>query len=167
MAANLIDIIVLALILFSAVWGAFKGFVSQIVSIAALVAGVWCAFTFSRYCTGWLAGFADLFPGGERTLHVIWFIIILAVVVVLGHFLGKGIEHIVKLSMLNWLNRLLGVVFAALKIIIILSVIVYLVNELNAAWHLIPDHVLSQSRCYRALSRIAVGLFPFLKGFFH
>ena len=44
-----LDIIILVIIAASAVWGIFKGFVRQIVSIAALLLGVWCAFKFTAY----------------------------------------------------------------------------------------------------------------------
>ena len=161
---TLIDIIILTLVTLSAIWGAFKGFVSQIVSIAALIAGVWCAFKFSRCFTGW---FKDLVPGGEHTLYVIAFIVIMIIVIIIGHFLGKGIESIVKISMLGWLNRLLGVVFAALKTIVILSIIVYLIDYINGAWHIFPGQYTGGSKCYQALGKIAANLFPYLKGFFN
>ena len=124
------DIIILVIIAASAVWGIFKGFVRQIVSIAALLLGIWCAFKFTAYLSAQAKELLSL-SIAQNTLHIIMFVVIFIIVMILAHFIGKGIEGIIKLSLLGWLNRLLGFLFGALKATIILSVAVYLINHLN------------------------------------
>lgn len=159
----LLDITILVIIIGSAIWGIFRGFVSQIVSIFALLAGIWCAFKFSGYLSGHLKKLIDL-SAAQSTLHILTFIIILILVLILGYFVGKALEGVVKLSMLEWLNRLLGFIFAGLKTLIILSVIIYIFNYLNNIWDLIPKESLSASKGYQILTDLSVKLFPYMQG---
>ncbi|MEG1484444.1 MAG: CvpA family protein [Bacteroidales bacterium] len=158
----ILDTIVLIIIIASAIWGIFKGFVSQIVSILSLIFGVWCAFKFSHYFSGQLKNLFSL-PMEQPTLQIIMFIFILIIIIILGHFLAKGLEGIVKLSMLEWLNKLLGFVFAALKAIIILSIIVYVINYLNNCWDFIPKETFATSKTFKFLTAFSSKLFPYLQ----
>lgn len=160
-----LDIIILVIIAASAVWGIFKGFVRQIVSIAALLLGVWCAFKFTAYLSAQAKELLSL-SIAQNTLHIIMFVVIFILVMILAHFIGKGIEGIVKLSMLGWLNRLLGFLFGALKATIILSIAAYLINYLNNMFHIIPQDIFSGSRGYAFLEHFHRNIFPFLEKIF-
>lgn len=159
------DIIILVIIAASAVWGIFKGFVRQIVSIAALLLGVWCAFKFTAYLSAQAKELLSL-SIAQNTLHIIMFVVIFILVMILAHFIGKGIEGIVKLSMLGWLNRLLGFLFGALKATIILSIAAYLINYINNMLHIIPQDIFSGSRGYAFLEHFHRNIFPFLEKIF-
>ncbi len=160
-----LDIIILVIIAASAVWGIFKGFVRQIVSIAALLLGVWCAFKFTAYLSAQAKELLSL-SIAQNTLHIIMFVVIFILVMILAHFIGKGIEGIVKLSMLGWLNRLLGFLFGALKATIILSIAAYLINYINNMFHIIPQDIFSGSRGYAFLEHFHRNIFPFLEKIF-
>ena len=162
MEYSLIDIVLIIIIVASAIYGLFKGFVSQIVSIGALIVGVWCAFKFSNLVTGYAK---ELVPNGtaESTLNILVFIAILIVTIILGHFLGKGIEKIVKISMLDWLNRILGFIFAAFKAALILSLGAYMINYVAKIWDFIPDNLFSSSAMYNYLLKFSDVVFPYLK----
>ena len=160
-----LDIIILAIIAASAVWGIFKGFVRQIVSIAALLLGVWCAFKFTAYLSAQAKELLSL-SIAQNTLHIIMFVVIFILVMILAHFIGKGIEGIVKLSMLGWLNRLLGFLFGALKATIILSIAAYLINYINNMLHIIPQDIFNGSRGYAFLVHFHRNIFPFLEKIF-
>lgn len=161
----MLDITILVIILATAVWGVFKGFVRQIVSIVSLLLGIWCAFKFSTWLSAEARELLSL-SMAQNTLQVITFAIIFIIVVILTHFVGKGIEGIVKLTMLGWLNRLLGFLFGALKAIILLSIAAYLVNYLNSMLHIIPEDIFSGSKGYTFLEHFHRNIFPFLQKIF-
>ncbi len=162
---GLLDITILVIILATAVWGVFKGFVRQIVSIVSLLLGVWCAFKFSAWLSAEARELLSL-TVAQNTLQIITFAVIFIIVVILTHFVGKGIEGIVKLTMLGWLNRLLGFLFGALKAIILLSIAAYLVNYLNSMLHIIPEDVFNGSKGYAFLEHFHRNIFPFLQKIF-
>jgi Colicin V production protein. len=94
------------------------------------------------------------------------FVIIFLLVLILANFIGKGIEKIIHISMLGWLNRVLGFIFAALKIIIILCIIVSAIGYFNPKLGLIPDDILNQSKGYNFLKEFANTTFPYLRNIF-
>ncbi len=154
------DFIILIIIVASAIYGAFKGFISQIVSIISLLLGVWCAFKFSNLIASYIK---DLFSIGETAVYLVSFVAILVVVIILGNFLGKGLEKILQLSMLGWLNRLLGILFSAIRSVVILSILVYVINFINKSWNLIPDSIFSGSYFYPHLTNLSEKIFPYLQ----
>ncbi len=160
MDLGITDFIILVIIVASAIYGAFKGIISQIVSIISLFLGVWCSFRFSNLIASYIKG---LFEIGETAVYIVSFIAILVIVIILGNFLGKGIEKIVQFSMLGWLNRLLGVLFCAIKSVVILSIIVYVINYINKTWNLIPDSIFSDSYFYPHLTNLSEKIFPYMQ----
>ena len=162
MNLELLDIIILAIIAIAAVSGIIKGFVRQIVSIAALILGTWCAFRFSGYLSVELKRWTG-FDFSTDTLHIIMFIIIFLIVLLLANLAGKAIREVVHFSLLGWLDRLLGFVFGALKVIVIMSIAVYFADNLNRSWKIVPQKTLESSRSYVSLQKFHKTIFPFMK----
>lgn len=165
MEFEILDIIIFAIIAVSAIYGIFKGFVRQIVSILALMLGVWCAFEFTEFLSGYVRDLLSL-EVAQRTLHIIMFIVILIAVIILANLVGKGLEGIIKLSMLGWMNRLLGFLFGAVKATIILSLIVYAITYLNNIADIIPKDLLADSKGFTFLQQFYGNFFPFLEKIF-
>lgn len=165
MNIGVLDILIMVIVVASAVWGTFKGFVRQIVSILALVLGVWCAFKFTAFLSSFIMDMLSL-SIAQNTLHIIMFVVILIVVIILANLIGKGIEGIIKLSLLGWLNRLLGFVFGALKAVILLSLLVYIINYLNSVVEIIPKEIFASSKGYALLQQFHSNFFPFLEKIF-
>jgi membrane protein required for colicin V production len=165
MSIGLLDITILVIIAASAIWGIFKGFVRQIVGIAALLLGLWCAFKFTSPLSAQVKELFSL-EIAQNIMHIIIFAAIFLLVMILSHFIGKGIEGIIRLGMLGWFNRLLGFLFGAIKATIILSVIAYVVNYANNLLHIIPQSVFADSKGYTFLIHFQQNIFPFLENIF-
>lgn len=165
MDLGILDIIILVIIAASAIFGIFKGFVGQLVSIASLILGIWCAGRFTGHLSTYVKEWLSL-EMAQQTLHIILFITIFIITVIIAHFLGKGIESIIKLTMMGWLNRILGFLFGAMKAIIILSVAVCAINWINGMFDIIPKDFLAESRGYGFLADFAKEFFPFLQKYF-
>ncbi len=160
MDLGVVDFIILVIVVASAIYGAFKGFISQLVSILSLILGTWCAFKFSPVVANYIKG---LFPAGETVIYIISFIIILLIMILICTFIGKAIEKIVTFSLLGWLNRLLGILFAAAKSLIILSLIVFILNYLDRSWNILPDSLSANSLFYPQLTMLSERIYPHLQ----
>ena len=68
--------------------------------------------------------------------------------------------------MLGWFNKLLGVVFGALKAIIAMSILLYLIDNINDTWHIIPNETLQSSKGIALLRRFYTEAFPYLSRLF-
>ena len=157
---NALDIIILLLLVPAAVAGFSSGFVRQVSSLLALILGVWLAFRLSSAVSVWLAGLVSASPA---VLNIISFVVILLAVAILLHLIGAALTKLLKIIMLGWLNRLLGVVFALLKALLLLGVLVLLFDSINSRFELVSEDFLGKSLLYGLLRDGANALFPYLK----
>lgn len=84
--------------------GIRNGFIAQIISIAALILGVWASARFTPEVSSWLAQYITV---SEQVMKVISFAAILITSFLILAVAGKFLEATFKLVMLGWLNRLL------------------------------------------------------------
>jgi membrane protein required for colicin V production len=155
-----VDIVILVIVLAGALIGAFKGFISQFVSIASLVIGIWGASCFTPAAAGYLKGILKI---GETSLHILCFAILLLAIIAICGLIGRGIEKIIHLSLLGWLNRVLGLVFATIKVVLVMSLITVLIGYMQKTWGVLPENIFSDSQLYPHLTDIADKLCPVLK----
>ncbi len=157
---NALDIIILLCFIPAIITGLKKGLVTQIFEIVSVIAGAWLSYRFSGLLCKYLAPYIET---SEPILHIIAFVIIMIVAVLFFRLIGKGVETIVKLVLLGWLNKLLGVVFAILKVGLILGLIIIVFNTINAQVGIVKEEVLSSSVLYEPLKNAAYSVFPYFK----
>ncbi len=155
-----IDIIILALFV-PAIWiGLSKGFVRQIAGLLALILGIWGAWHFSDLAAGWLKPYVS---AEHSVLQVTSFIVVFLVILFAVWLIGRAAEGIVKITMLSWVDKLLGLFFAILKTAFILSLIIYLLNSVNHIAEFLPKDIFAGSPVYTFISHLAPAIFPYLK----
>ncbi|MDT3357430.1 MAG: CvpA family protein [Bacteroidota bacterium] len=157
---NALDIIILLCFIPAIITGLKKGLVTQIFEIVSVIAGAWLSYRFSGLLCKYLAPYIET---SEPILHIIAFVIIMIVAVLFFRLIGKGVETIVKLVLLGWLNKLLGIVFAILKVGLILGLIIIVFNTINAQVGIVKEEVLSSSVLYEPLKNAAYSVFPYFK----
>ena len=157
---NIVDIILLICFVPAVVQGFRKGFISQVIAIVSIIAGAWISFRFTSEASVWLAQYIQ---GSEQMLKVVSFALIFIAVIVVLSLLGKLLEGAVKLVMLGWLNRLLGVVFSLLKAGLIVGLAIMLFCSLNNTFGIVNEEVLNESVLFPPLKNMAYTIFPYLK----
>ena len=160
MQVNVIDIIILICCIPALVQGFRKGFISQAVSLVSLVLGAWLAFKFSEPVGEWIKTMADV---NGVILQVLSFTLIFLVVYLVLLLIGKIIQSLVKVVMLGWLDKLLGVFFALLKMLLIIGLIIICIDAVNSTLPIIPSKTLDESVLYHPIKSVADVVFPYLK----
>ncbi|MBS0379746.1 MAG: CvpA family protein [Proteobacteria bacterium] len=119
---NLADYLIIVAVLLSALGGAMRGFLREIVAFGAWIVALFLAWHFSDliepHLGGLLAG-SEVRPWAAR-------VIIVVLVLVLGAFIGAILAHFVRLSLFSGMDRLLGFVFGLLRGLVLLGVFVIL-----------------------------------------
>jgi len=157
---NLLDIIILVCFIPALIKGISKGFIDQAFSLVSLILGVWLSFHFSTPVSSWLHGFLDVNP---TVLQVIVFALILIVVVFGLRLVGNMVEKLIKIAMMGWLNRLLGVAFAFFTTFLLVGLLVILFDTLNTTLSIVPQETIDSSLLYKPIKDIAGIVFPYLK----
>jgi membrane protein required for colicin V production len=156
---NIIDIVLGALLLFGIIRGVLKGLFVEVASLVALILGVYGAIHFSYFASGFLESKVDW---NEKTINIVAFAITFVIIVLVISFAGKALTKLADFAALGILNKLLGGVFGALKIGLILSVLLIVFNKMNNTLPFMEKEDLEDSMLYQPVKSIAPMIFPSL-----
>lgn len=152
---NWIDIVILCFVLLMLILGIKKGLVISFASFIALVLGIWASVHF----TNWLDRLLIAHLGWNgHWLPVVSFAAIFLIVVIVVMLLAKGLEKLLKLAGIGFLNRLFGGLFGILIAVFLLSVIIYIFNHADPNEKLITKSAKEKSVLYPHVEKV----FPFL-----
>lgn len=154
---NTFDIIIAALLLFGFVRGIMKGLFVEVASLVALVTGVYGAIHFSYFLGEWLKNSVSW---DEKYVTLVAFAGTFVVIIVAIALLGKILTKIADFASLGILNKILGGVFGALKIGLILSVIFIFFGKINDTIPFVKKENLEESILYKPVKKVAPMIFP-------
>lgn len=154
---TIIDIILGSLILFGLIRGVMKGLFVEVASLVALIAGVYGAIHFSDFAAGFLESKLDW---DEKYINIVAFAITFVIIVLLIALAGKALTKLANFAALGVLNKLLGGVFGALKIGLILSVLLIVFDNLNNSIPFTDEEDLKESILYTPVKDLAPMIFP-------
>lgn len=157
---NWFDLLVVILIGITLVKGFFSGLVMQIASLAGLILGAVFA--------GQLSGFIvpKLIKLTEASPHIIGplsYIVAFLFIIVALFFAGKLLESFVEAIKMSALNRLAGALFCCAKWLVVFSIVINLVVELDQNKHLIKEDVRENAYSYPTVINIARAVIPYLR----
>jgi membrane protein required for colicin V production len=119
---NSTDYVVLAAIVISAIVGAARGFLREVIAVLAWLIALFVAWHFSDLIAPHLGGLlsgSEVRPWAAR-------VIIVVLVLLLGAGIGAMLSHFVRLSIFSGMDRLLGLGFGLLRGLVLLGVFVIL-----------------------------------------
>ena len=153
----IIDIILGALLLFGLIRGFLKGLFVEVASLVALIAGVYGAIHFSNFAAELLASKLDW---DEKYINIVAFAVTFVIIVLVIALAGKALTKLADFAALGILNKLLGGVFGALKIGLILSVLLIVFDTMNNSIPFADQKDLEESILYKPVKGLAPMIFP-------
>lgn len=154
---NVIDIIIIVLLAFGLIQGLMKGFIVELASLAALIAGIYGALHFSYFMVDFLN---NRFPWEVSTVKLVAFVCTFIVIVLAVVLVGKLLTKLANLIALGILNRLLGGIFGVLKIAFLLSVLLLFFERFNHNDRFVAQQKLENSSLYEPLKNVAPTFLP-------
>lgn len=137
--------------------GFSKGLIHELAQLAALVAGVIAGL----YLSSWIgSGIANIFGTNKQQSQLISFLIAFLGALALVFFIAARIENAVKTVHLGIINRLLGGVFASLKFLIILSILINFINTADQHCLILKKEQREGSLLYKPVGAIAPLILP-------
>jgi membrane protein required for colicin V production len=152
-----IDIVLGALLLFGLVRGFMKGLFVEVASLVAMIAGVYGAIHFSYFVAEFLQSRTEW---NEKTINITAFAITFVLIIIIIALAGKALTKLADFATLGILNKLLGGVFGALKIAVILSVLLIVFNKMNDTITFVDEGHIEDSILYNPVKSIAPIIFP-------
>jgi membrane protein required for colicin V production len=134
-----------------------KGLFVELASLLALIAGIYGAFHFSYFIGSYLIDYVDW---EEKYISIVAFAITFIAIVIVISLLGKMLTKMANFASLGFLNKLLGGVFGFLKLGVILSILLLLLDTLNSNLPFVDKEFTKESILYEPVRDLAPMLFP-------
>lgn len=160
---NILDIIIIIPIVAGFVIGLFKGLVKELLSLIAIVLGIYGAKTFEPMVTKLLLSIFDIQQKVAQPIsYLILFVLIAIGLLILANMLDKLLSAI----SLGGLNKLLGGIFGGVKYALIVSVLLNIFNALDNRFSLIKEDIKKESITYYPMIKLAPELWKGAKDTF-
>ena len=147
-----LDIVIALPMLIGLVRGIMRGLVSEVTAIAAVIVGYIGARLWGQSMSAWLVAQAHW---SEPVCNLVAYSLLFLGITLSLNVLGKLLSKLLKAINLSWANRLLGALFGAGKWAIILLIVLYLVSQLDAQWHILPSQLKQDSVLYGPMVQFA------------
>lgn len=148
---NFIDFIILVLILLLVILGYRKGIIISLAGIAALVLGIYAAVHFSNYLDATLM---EHLKPSRKWLPILSFSLTFLLVLIGVIIVGKLTEKIVDVVGLGFFNRLGGAVLGLAKGIILISILIFILSNIDPREKWLTPTDKQGSFCYGQVSKV-------------
>ena len=156
---NLIDIVVLVVMIPMVIGGISKGFVSQAISFIALFIGTYTAYYLTVKTGDDLAAALGISVGAG---NIIVFAVSLLAIWALLALVGQALKKIIQFALLEWVDKVLGGVFALGTTLLVCGLIAIMFDALNTTTFLVDRQYLEDSWFFYRLQNLATTFFPYL-----
>lgn len=156
---NFIDILIIVPLIYACYKGFKHGFIIELFTLLALLVGIYVGIHFSDAVAGWIK---KSMGWDSEYLPVIAFTITFLGVGAMIYFGGKVVEKMIKVVQLSTVNKVLGIVFAGLKMLYILSVVLVLIESYDEKGGFFPKETKEKSLLYEPVCKVSTTTVPAL-----
>lgn len=160
---NYLDI-VLGIFLVSAMFSGVKnGFFVELASLVSMLLGIYIAIRCSYLMKSYLENHLSWNP---KTVQVMAFALTFIVVVIAVGILAKFFTGLANFASLGIFNKLLGGIFGVLKMVLILSIIVNLLQKINFDYTFLDKETIDKSKLYDPIQVVSKIIYPVIEDWF-
>ena len=152
---NSLDLFLLIPIALGFISGLFKGLVSELTSLAAIVLGIFGAKLFAPIVSNILIKSFDFSP---KTAHPLSYLLIFIAIAISMLMLAKMLDKMFDSMSLGGLNKLFGAVFGALKYALIISVLLNVFDAVDSKFSILKKETKENSIAYKPLLKFGPAL---------
>lgn len=141
---NYLDIVILIILALFGLKGLRKGLIIEVVTLLALVVGIFGAMRFSDFTAEHLQEVMNIDP---KFLNTIAFVLTFVILVVVVNLIGRAASKLAKTLELGLLDGLGGFVFGVAKGVLLCSLIIVVFNNLHFSG-IIKEETKKESKLY-------------------
>ena len=156
---NLIDIIILVVLVPIVIGGISKGLISQAILLITLLIGSYLAYHLTANTGPELAGAIGT---SVSVANIIVFVVSLLAIWAILAILGSMLKKILEFVMLEWVDKLLGGVFALGTALLVCGLLAIMFDALNTTTFLVDRQHLEDSFFFYRLQSLASTVFPYI-----
>lgn len=157
---NFIDIIICVPLIYAAYKGFKHGLIIEVFTLLALFVGLYVGIHFSDFVANFLK---ETFDWESVYLPIISFTLVFLAVGAMVYFAGKAIEKVVKVVHLTPLNKFFGLIFAVLKMLYFVSVLLVIVESYDEKGHFLPAKQKESALLFKPVKAFSTTTIPGLE----
>jgi membrane protein required for colicin V production len=154
---SILDILIIIPIAWAGYQGFRKGFVLEVTKLLALAVGIYGAIKFSEPMRVWLAENTEW---DEQWLPAIAFGMVFVILIVAVYFFGRMLDGMIKAVQLGLVNRLAGLALGVLKMGLILSGLLMLIQSVDKGEMLLTKDRKGSSLMYEPALKFGSTVIP-------
>ncbi len=154
---SILDIIIIIPLAWAGYQGFRKGFIYEVTKLVALAIGIFGAIKFSEPMKDWLMQNTEW---NEQWLPAIAFGLVFIIIVVAVYFFGKILDGIIKAVQLGIINRIAGLALGILKMGLILSGFLMLIQSVDKGEMLLTTERKEKSMMYEPALKFGSTVIP-------
>lgn len=152
------------LILIPVLWGFWRGFTKGIImeaaTLAAFFLGVWGGIHLSDKLAALIRGWMD---SQSEYIPLIAFALVFVGILMAVYGVAKLVDRVAEGAALSSVNKIAGGLFGALKFVLVLSVLFFVLDAVQKSVPLLPPQIKEGSLLYAPVARVAPIVIPGLR----
>ena len=156
---NFLDILIVIPIGYAAYKGFKHGFIIELFTLLALLVGIYVGIHFSDFVAVWMK---KTFSWDSPYLPVVAVTVTFLGVGAMIYFGGKMVEKMVKVVNLTPVNKVFGIIFATLKMLYVVSVVLVLIESYDEKGDFFPQKTKDKSLLYQPVRDVSLKTVPAL-----
>jgi membrane protein required for colicin V production len=149
---NFLDALIILPLCYAAYRGFKHGLIIEVFTLMALVLGLYAGIHFSDLVSDFMK---RSFGWHSKWLPVLSFTFVFLAVGAMVYFAGKALERVVRVASLSPVNKFLGVFFAVLKMLYIVSIVIVLIESYDERGDFFPEEKKKESLLYYPVKKVS------------
>ncbi len=154
---SVLDILIIIPLAWAGYQGFRKGFILEITKLLALAVGIYGAIKFSEPMRVWLSENTEW---SEQWLPAIAFGLVFVILIVAVYFFGRMLDGMIKVVQLGIVNRIAGLLFSLLKMGLIISGALMLLQSVDKGEMLLTAERKESSLMYEPALKFGSTVIP-------
>lgn len=156
---NALDIVIFAILIYGAIKGYIKGLILEASSLIGVIIGIYLAKIYSDNAAASMQEWFDL---SQRYAQPMGYFLVFVFVVLICHFIAKLVDRIVKVVLLDWLNKGAGIFFGLLKYALVLSIFLNVFQAIDNKVKMIKQEKKDSSLLYNPIKNFVPTVMPYI-----
>lgn len=156
---NFLDIFIVIILVYGIIKGIIRGFVLQSFSILGVIIGIYFSILYVGRVSLWVSHGIDISLTYARPIS---YFIIFCAVILSFHLVAKLLDKSIKVSLVSWVNKLLGAVLGLLKYALVLSIFLHVFQAMDKNEKVLKHEKKANSLLYYPVFKIVPKLMPYV-----
>jgi len=156
---NVLDILLFIVLIYGIVKGLIRGFVLQFFSLLGIFIAIYAAKMYNGKISLKLGDWIGISATYAKPIS---YFIIFCTIILLFHLVAKLLDKSIKVSLIDWVNKLLGAALGLFKYALVLSIFLNVFQVIDSNGKFIKQEKKNKSLLYNPVLKLVPKVMPYV-----